>query len=124
MPRGKKPFEAIKEAKGFAERMGYRCSDNPHEDLQFDFEIFKSESVRLIKVVTSRFRLDPGTYSNQIYPKIVAELRAVPYPPSIPRELWLRTQHERSWRRFLLDAVSVSEIEWWGPDGYTNKYAR
>ena len=124
MPRGRRPVEAIKEAKEFAERMGYRCTDNPHPDLQFDFEIFKPESCRLVKIVTSRFRLDPEIFSDQIYPEVVAELRDVSYPPFILRELWHRTQHERSWRRFLLNAVSVSEIEWWGPDGYTNKYSR
>jgi len=40
MTRGKKPEAAIREAKGFAERMGYRWITNPHPDLAFDLEIF------------------------------------------------------------------------------------
>ena len=124
MTRGKKPEAAIAEAKSFAERMGYRWMDNPHADLQFDFLIFKPGSFRLVKVKTSRYRLDPEIFSDQIYPEMVAELRSLPFPSFVLRELWLRTQHERSWRRFIVNAVSVSEIEWWGPDDYTNPHAR
>ncbi|MGB9175580.1 MAG: hypothetical protein WCB46_02445 [Methanoregula sp.] len=50
MTRGKKPDERLKKAKGFAERMCYRWTDNPHRDLAHDFEIFKPTTARLVKV--------------------------------------------------------------------------
>ncbi|MCK9591286.1 MAG: hypothetical protein M0Q91_04675 [Methanoregula sp.] len=47
-----------------------------------------------------------------------------PSPPFVLRELWLRTQHERVWRRLIVHDLSVGEIGWWGPDDYTNPHAR
>jgi hypothetical protein len=124
MTRGRKPETAIAEAKAFADRMGYRWIDNPHADLPYDFEIFKPESVRLVKVRQTRYRIDPEAFYDQLFPEEVRGLRELPFPPFIPRELWLRTQHERIWRRLHVTEVSVGEIEWWGPDGYTNPHAR
>ena len=45
MTRGKKPDAAIAEAKGFAERMGYRWIENPHKDLPYDLQIFHCRQV-------------------------------------------------------------------------------
>ncbi len=59
MTRGKKPVAAIAEAKSFAERMGYRSLDNTDNDLPFDFLIYKPESIRLVTVRQTRFRIDP-----------------------------------------------------------------
>jgi len=124
MTRGRKPEAAIAEAKTFAERMGYRWIDNPHADLLYDFQIFKPESVRLVKVRQTRYRIDPEAFYDKTFPKDVHGLRELPFPPFIFRELWLRTQHERIWRRLHVTEVSVGEIEGWGPDGYTNPHAR
>ena len=124
MTRGKKPAAAIAEAKGFAERMGYRSLDNTDNDLPFDFLIYKPESIRLVKVRQTRFRIDPYDSSDQICPEEVAGLRTLTFPPYVIRELWLRTQHERVWRRFMIGAGSVEEIVWWGPDSYTNPHSR
>lgn len=124
MTRGQKPAAAIAEAKKFAERMGYRWNDNTHADLPYDFQIFKPESVRLVKVRQTRYRIDPEAFYDKHFPEEVQGLRELPFPPFIFRELWLRTQHERIWRRLHVTEVSVGEIEWWGPDGYTNPHAR
>lgn len=124
MTRGRKPAVAITEAKKFAERMGYRWVDNPHADHPYDFLIFKPESFRLIKIRQTRYRIDPEAFYDQLFPEEVRGLRELPFPPFIPREIWLRTQHERIWRRLHVTRVSVGEIGWWGPDGYTNPYAR
>jgi len=124
MTRGKKPTAAIVEAQKFAERMGYRCIVNPHKDLPYHFLIFKPKMIRLIRVLQTRYHIDPNGFYDQQFPDEVKELRALPFPPFILRELWLRTQHERVWRRLIVHDHVVSEIGWWGPDDYTNPHAR
>jgi len=87
MTRGRKPEAAIAEAKKFAERMGYRWIDNPYADLPYDFQIFKPESVRLVKVRQTRYRIDPEAFYDKTFPEEVRRLRELPFPPFILREL-------------------------------------
>jgi len=124
MARGKKPVSAIVEAKGFAGRMGYRWQDNEHADLPYDFLIFKHESFRAVRVRQTWYRIDPESFYEEMFPDEIRDLRNLPFPLFILRELWLRTQHERVWRRLVIHDVAVSEIGWWGPDDYTNPHAR
>ena len=124
MTRGRKPEAAIAEAQGFAERMGYLSIENQYDDLMFDFLIFKRESVRVVKVRQTRYHIDPSGFYDQQFPDEIQGLRNLPLPPFILRELWLRTQHERVWRRLVVYDLSVEEIAWWGPDDYTNPHAR
>jgi len=124
MTRGKKPEAAIAEAKAFAERMGYRWTDNPHTDLAFDFQIFKPLYFRLVKVHQTRFTINAEAFYEELFPDEILGLRELPFPPFILRELWLRTRHERAWRRLVVSDLSVAEIGWWGPYNYTNPHAR
>ncbi len=124
MTRGRKQDGIIAEAKRFAERMGYRWTCNPHPDLAFDFEIFKRESVRLVKVRQTRYRIDPDSFYEDLFPDEIRDLRGLPFPPFMLRELWLRTRAERAWRRLIVHDFGVSEIGWSEPDNYTNPYAR
>ncbi len=124
MTRGKKPTTSVTEAKAFAERMGYLPVDNQHEDLAFDFLIFKPESARAVKVRQTRYHIDPNGFYEQQFPDEIQGLRNLPLPPCILRELWLRTQHERMWRRLVIHDLSIGELEWWGPDRYTNPHTR
>ncbi len=124
MTRGKKPEAAIAEGMGFAERMGYVAIKNPLKDLPFDILIFKREAVRVVKVRQTRYHINPNGFYDQQFPDEIQGLRDLPFPPSILRELWLRTQHERVWRRLVIYDLSVEEIGWWGPDDYTNPHAR
>jgi hypothetical protein len=124
MTRGRKPVKAIGEAKRFAERMGYRWQDNPFWDLAYDFLIFKPASFRAVKVRQTRYRINPEPLYEELFPDEIRGLRDLPFPQFILKELWLRTQHERVWRRLVVYPVSIEELEWWMPDGYTNPHAR
>jgi len=126
MARGKRPVAAIAEAKEFAERMGYSWTDNQNEEFAFDFFIHKPDSFRAVAVRMTRNRLDPEAFFEHLFPDEIAGLRALPFPEFILRELWLRTRHERTWRRLIVyrPPAAVGEIGWWGPDSYTNPYAR
>ena len=124
MTRGKKPEAAIAEAKIFAERMGYRWTDNPHADLAFDFECFKPQNFRLVKVHQTRFTINAEAFYEELFPDEILGLRELPFPKFILHELWFRTRHERTWRRLVVHDLAVAEIGWWGPDNYTNPHAR
>jgi hypothetical protein len=124
MTRGQKPEAAIAEAKKFAEHMGYFHMDNKYDDLMFDFLIFKRESVRVVKIRQTRYHINPNGFYEQEFPYEIQGLRMLPFPQFVLRELWLRTQHERVWRRLVVYDLSIEEIEWWGPDKYTNPHAR
>ena len=124
MTRGRKPTTAIAEAKRCAEKMGYRWMENKEPDLPFDVLIFKKDAVRAVKVRQTRYHIDPDVFYEMNYEEEVAGLRNLPFPPYVFRELWLRTRGERVFRRLHVTDVSVGEIEWWGPDGYTNPHAR
>lgn len=124
MARGKKPVTKIDGAKKFAERMGYRWTDNADPDLPFDALIFKEDSIRAITVREVRTRIGPDVFYEKKFPDEVAGLRSLPLPPYVFCELWVKTRGERTYRRLHVTPVSVGEIEWWGPDGYTNPHAR
>ena len=55
MTRGKKPLGAIRDAKKFAEKMGYRWQENTdNPELAYDLQVFKPEYAMLVKVRVMR----------------------------------------------------------------------
>ncbi|MEN6396412.1 MAG: hypothetical protein ABFC78_08020, partial [Methanoregula sp.] len=104
--------------------MGYHWQENEHPDLPYDLFIFKPDAACIVRVRQTRYRIDPDTIYEKLIPGDLREVRALPFPPWFPKEIWLRTQHERTWRRLLVLPKSVPEIEWWGPDDYKNPHAR
>jgi hypothetical protein len=125
MTRGKKPVAAIKEAKKFAEKMGYRWQENTkNPELAYDLLVFKQEYAMLVMVRVPRYQVNPNAFYEELLADDLREVRALPFPKWMPRECWLRTQHERGWRRLRVFDVAVSEIEWWKPDEYVNPHAR
>ena len=80
MARGKRPKAAIDEAKKFAERMGYRWQENTHPDVAYDLFLFKKDSARIIKVRTTRHRIEPNTYYENFLSDELREVRALPFP--------------------------------------------
>jgi hypothetical protein len=124
MTRGRRPVAAIAEAKKFAGQMGYRCQENSDPDLAYDLFIFKPEAAGIVRVRQTRYQINPDTIYEDLLPDDLRDVRNLPFPPWIPKEIWLRTQHERAWRRLRVHDLSVGELEWWGPDDYTNPHAR
>lgn len=124
MTRGQKPLAAIREAKKFAGKMGYRWQENAENpEIGYDFLAFKPGYAFLVRVRQTRYRIDPDITYDELLPEVLREIRNLPFPARMPRELWLRTQHERTWRRLKVHDFGVAGIGWWGPDGYYNKYA-
>ena len=125
MTRGKKPFAAIRDAKKFAEKMGYRWQENTDTpDLGYDLFVFKPGSAFLLRVRGLRYCIGPDVFYEDLLADELAEVRGLPFPAWMPREIWLRTQHERTFRRLRVYDLAVTEIGFWEPDGYTNRYAK
>jgi hypothetical protein len=125
MTRGKRPVAAIREAKKFAERMGYRWQENTENpDLAYDLHLFKPGNALLVKVRIVRYHISPDIFYEDLLEDELREVRALPFPAWMPREIWLRTRHERAWRRLRIYDITVGEVGMWEPDGYTNPHAR
>jgi len=63
MTRGKKPAAAIRDAKKFAERMGYRWQENTDNPaLAYDIIVFKDVYAFLVKVRVVRNHINPDTF--------------------------------------------------------------
>jgi hypothetical protein len=125
MTRGPKPTAAIRDAKKFAERMGYRWQENTDNPaLAYDFAAFKDKYAMLVKVRVVRNHINPDTFYEDLLADDLCEVRALPFPPWMPREIWLRTQHERVFRRLRVLDVAVAEIGFFDPDEYVNPHAR
>jgi hypothetical protein len=125
MTRGKKPLAAIRDAKKFAERMGYKSQENTDNPaLAYDLMVFKPEYAMLVKVRVVRNMIHPEVFYEDLLKDDLREIRALPFPQWMPREIWLRTQHERTFRRLRIYDVAVGEIGFFDPDEYVNPHAR
>jgi hypothetical protein len=56
-------------------------------------------------------------------PDEVAAIRILPLPEYVLREIWIRTQNERAWRRFYILPETTAEIEFNTAD-YRNTHYR
>ena len=125
MTRGKKPAGAIRDAKKFAEKMGYRWQENTdNPELAYDIIAFKDKYAMLVKVRVVRNHIHPEAFYEDLLADDLREVRALPFPKWMPREIWLRTQHERVFRRLRVYDVAVAEIGFFDPDEYVNPHAR
>lgn len=125
MTRGPKPAGAIRDAKKFAEKMGYRWQENTdNPELGYDLLLFKEGTMFLLQVRVLRNAIGPDVFYEELLAYELRELRGLPFPKWMPREIWLRTRHERTFLRLQVLDVAVGEIGFWEPDGYVNPYAR
>ena len=125
MTRGPRPLAAIRDAKKFAEKMGYRWQENTdNPELGYDLQLFKPGHAFLLKVRVLRYTIGPDIFYEDLLADELCGLRDLPFPAWMPREIWLRTRHERTFRRLRVLNVAVGEIGFWEPDGYVNRYAK
>ena len=122
MTRGKKPTKAIDEAKSCAEKMGYRWCGNTDPAFPFDAFIFRDMVIAVVKVKKVRYSIDDKTPAEKFFPDEIAALRSLPMPAHVLRELWVRTQNERAWRRFYILSDVVGELGFNIVEGYVNPH--
>jgi hypothetical protein len=71
-----------------------------------------------------RYGLDENCIIDKKFPDEIAEVRALPLPPFVIREFWVRTQNERAFRRFYIVANATAEIQENTKEGYRNTHYR
>ncbi len=120
--RGRRPTKIRGEAKACAGKMGYRWIENTEPDLPFDACMFRETVIVAVKLKKIRYAIDDDVIIENKFPDEVAELRALPLPQHVLRELWIRTQNERAWRRFYILPETTAEIEFNTAEGYRNTH--
>jgi hypothetical protein len=100
--RGKRPVISLGSAKKFAEKQGYCWVSNPETDIPFDAMLYRENDVIALRVRTSRNA--PGEFDlyEDFFRADFDILQALPLPPHIARELWVRFVWSRSFQRFRL----------------------
>jgi hypothetical protein len=122
MVRGRKATTIRDEAGLLAEQMGYRWIANPHADLAFDFFMFRPAVVAVVKLRKIRNAILGDLNAAKKFPDEVAALRALPFPPHVLRELWIRTQDDRCWRRFYIFSDMTGELGHNTAEKYRNRH--
>jgi hypothetical protein len=120
--RGAKPTTAVEEAQCCAEKMGYHWVKNSAADLPFDGFIIRSAVIAAVKLKKVRYAIEDEVIIEKKFPDEVKNLRLLPLPLSVLRELWIRTQNERAWRRFYILPETTAEIEFNSAENYRNTH--
>jgi len=122
MARGRKATTIRDEAGLLAEQMGYRWIANPHADLAFDLIMFRPAAIAVVKLKKIRNAILGNLNAARKFPDEVGALRALPLPPHVLRELWIRTQDDRCWRRFYIFSDMTGEIGHNTAENYRNRH--
>ena len=120
--RGKRSTTIIEEAERCAEKMGFSWLKNTRADLPFDGFIFRLAVISAVRLKKSRYAIADDVIIEQKFPDDVEALRRLPLPQHVLRELWVRTQNERAWRRFYILPETTMEIEFNTAENYRNTH--
>ena len=71
-----------------------------------------------------RYGLSENCIIENKFPDDIENVRALPLPPFVIREFWVRTQNERAFRRFYVLPGTTAEIEENTKEGYRNTHYR
>ncbi len=112
------------EAKECAERMGYHWAENTDPSVPFDGFLYRGGIMIAIKMKKLRYGLADNCIIEKKLPDDVADLRSLPVPSYVVRELWVRTQNERAYRRFYILPDATAEIEENTAENYRNTHYR
>jgi hypothetical protein len=102
--------------------MGYHWIKNTDPEWQFDAFMFRPSVIAAIKIKKIRLAIDESAFVEHLFPEEVDVLRSLPFPLDVLRELWIRTQNERAWRRFYILPYTTAEIEFNTAENYCNTH--
>jgi hypothetical protein len=122
--KGRPKTDMKDEAKTFAELMGYHWIDNTDPSMRFDGLMYRSSRMVAVKLKKIRYGLSEDCFVEDKFPDNVTDLRNLLFPPYVIRELWVRTQNERAWRRFYILPDTTAEIEANTAENYRNTHFR
>lgn len=119
------PAASLKdEAKKYAERMGYHWTDNTDPSVKFDGLMYRTDVLVAVTLKKIRYGLADDGIIEHKFPEDVAEIRTLPLPLYVLRELWVRTQNERPYRRFYILLETTAEIMENTRENYRNTHYR
>jgi hypothetical protein len=120
--RGTRSTTIRDEARIYAERMGYHWLANTDPALPFDGLMYRPAAIVAVKLKKVRYAISDTCIIEKKFPDDVDALRALPLPDCVLRELWIRTQNERAWRRFYILPETTAEIEFNTAEKYRNTH--
>jgi len=112
------------EVKLWAERMGYHWAENTDPAVPFDGFLYRNAIIAAVTLKKLRHGLEDHCIVENKLPDAIEDLRDLPIPPYVLRELWVRTQNERAFRRFYILPDRVVEIEENTAENYRNTHYR
>ena len=104
--------------------MGYHWAENTDPDVPFEGFMYCDTGEVAVRMMKVRHSPGENPIIEEKYPDAVRDVRSLPVPPFVRRELWLRTQNEREYRRFLIHAKYTAEIEEVTTEHYRNPHYR
>jgi len=120
--RGLRTTTVRDEARVCAERMGYHWLANTDPALSSDGLIYRTAAVVVVTLKKVRYAISDDCIIEKKFPDEVQALRILPLPEYVLRELWIRTQNERAWRRFCKLPETTAEIEFNTAENYRNTH--
>lgn len=122
--RGTQSASLKNEGKNLAEQMGYHWTNNTDPSIRFDGLMYRPERIAAVKLKKIRYGVGDDCFAEDKFPDDVADLRDLPLPSTVIRELWVRTQNERAYRRFIILPGTTVEIEENTAEKYRNTHYR
>ncbi len=120
-----RPAAGLKdEAKQCAEQMGYHWTDNTDPSVRFDGLMYNPNVIVAVLLKKIRYGLSDDCIIEKEFPDDVDAMRSLHLPPYVLRELWVRTQNERAYRRFYILPGTTAEIEANTRENYRNTHYR
>jgi hypothetical protein len=104
--------------------MGYHWTDNTDTALQFTGFMYNGHVMVAVTAKKIRYGLPDDCVIEKEFPNEIRNIRNLPFPPSVLRELWVRTQNERAYRRFYILPGTTAEIEENTYERYRNTHYR
>jgi hypothetical protein len=104
--------------------MGYHWLANTDPVLPFDGLMYRTAAVVAVVLKKVRYAIEDDCIIEKNFPDEVDALRTLPIPAYVFRELWIRTQNERAWRRFYILPETTAEIEFNTAENYRNTHFR
>jgi len=112
------------EAKNLALQMGYYWTDNTDPALRFTGFMFNGNVMVAVTSKKIRYGLPDNCVIEKEFPDDVTNIRDLLLPLHVLRELWVRTQNERAYRRFYILPATTAEIEENTYERYRNSHYR
>jgi hypothetical protein len=122
--KGKQPENLRNDGKTCAEKMSYHWAENTDPALPYDGLMYDEAVIVAVRLKKIRYTIDWGCIIERELPEDVEAIRALPLPPYVRHELWIRTQNEREFRRFYILPKTTAELEANTREGYRSTHYR